>query len=46
MMKEITVVITVKPIVTFRLKLFVAIMRFAVWVGGFGGVEFKNEQAK
>lgn len=32
--------VEIKPEVIWRLKLFMAIMRFAVWVGGFGGVDF------
>lgn len=42
MMKNVNLQIEVeiKPEVIWRLKLFMAIMRFAVWVGGFGGVEF------
>jgi len=32
--------VEIKPEVIWRLKLFMVIMRFAVWVGGFGGVEF------
>lgn len=42
MMKNVNlqIEIEIKPEVIWRLKLFMAIMRFAVWVGGFGGVEF------
>lgn len=42
MMKNVNLQIEVEihPSVIWRLKLFMAIMRFAVWVGGFGGVEF------
>ena len=41
-MKNVNLQIEVetKPEVIWRLKLFMAIMRFAVWVGGFGSVEF------
>lgn len=43
MMKNVNLQIKVEihPQVIWRLKLFMAIMRFAVWVGGFGGVEFE-----
>lgn len=43
MMKNVNLQIEVeiKPEVIWRLKLFMAIMRFAVWVGGFGGVDFE-----
>ena len=43
MMKNVNlqVEIEIHPEVIWRLKLFIAIMRFAVWVGGFGGVEFE-----
>ncbi len=42
-MKNVNLQIEVEihPQVVWRLKLFMAIMRFAVWVGGFGGVEFE-----
>ena len=32
--------IKMPPIVTFRFRLFLLLMRLAVRVGGFGGVEF------
>jgi len=46
MMKNVNLKIEVEihPSVIWRLKLFMAIMRFAIWVGGFGGVEFDIPQ--
>lgn len=32
--------------VILRLKLFMLILRFAVWVGGFGGVEMEVEDGQ
>lgn len=43
MMKNISIEVDfeIKPSTIWRLKLFMVIVRFAVWVGGFGGVEFE-----
>ena len=43
MMKNVNLQIDVevKPEVIWRLKLFMVIMCFAVWIGGFGGVDFE-----
>jgi hypothetical protein len=40
MLKELIVKVTIPKTQVRRITLFLAIMRFAVWVGGFGGVEF------
>ena len=42
-MKEITYTVKFPKIVVWRAKLFTRIVRFAVWVGGFGGVDFVEQ---
>lgn len=37
---KLEITITDLPQFHFRLWLFITLMRLAVWVGGFGGVEF------
>ena len=45
-MKNLTIEMTIKikKSVIWRIKLFKAIMLFAVWVGGFGGIEYIEEE--
>lgn len=38
-LKNFVLNVEISPIVIWRLKLFQIILRFAVWVGGFAGVE-------
>ena len=46
LMKELTLQITIQamPQLRFRLWLFKGIMRFAIWIGGFGGIEFVEQK--
>lgn len=41
-MKNVIITITNLKTVMWRVKLCIVIMRFAVWVGGFGGISFKH----
>ena len=45
-LKEISVKVAIvgMPLVELRMKLFLVIMRFAMWVGGFGGIEFTRTE--
>lgn len=45
-MREITLEVTLKglPQLRLRLWLFTQLMHLAVWVGGFGGVEFMEAE--
>lgn len=43
MMKEITCTVKFPKTTVWRAKIFIKILRFAVWIGGFGGVDFVEQ---